>query len=346
MNTTTEDVTRTLAVHNQKGGVGKTTATVNIGYGLARLGCRVLLVDCTSNHSLTTAALGITPGRGARTLADLVSDDVEDGDALHVLQAAPDAWQPKTDLGLADGGALQPGGHLDVITSNNRLQAAADTAGRFAGDLPLRRALAGVASTYDAVLIDTPDTTGPLARMSLVSAGWALTPVTAQDMAISDVNTQWTFLNKFARAQELPVRHVGVLVTMYDRREPVSQGSLIAALEQDMDTLVSNRPATTGRFEIPQLPGVTFGTVLPQVIPYRSAIHQASKGHQPMPSRNEAAQLYLQVAIEVLHLTHPTKAAQVVAMLDDAPVEGVWPIRGRALCQPTDDPTSHPGDEL
>ena len=127
-------MTRVLAVTNQKGGVGKTTTSVNLAAAFARAGQRVLLVDLDPQGNATMGS-GVEKRTAHRTV-------------YHVL------------LGLADVAAAltrsQSGGY-DLLPANRELAGAEiELVGLDSREGRLREALAGVASEYDFIIIDCP----------------------------------------------------------------------------------------------------------------------------------------------------------------------------------------------
>lgn len=196
----------------------------------------------------------------------------------------------------------------------------------------MRRGLSDFARGYDAVLIDTDDSTGKVARLAAYAGGWAITPTNAETMATENVGQQIAFLMQFARGMEhKQLRHVGVLCTKYSRIASRAQGQALAELKAKLDTMVTPMPEVAGLFTIPALPQVTFGTLLPQVIPQLSVVSDAAKGRRPfgINARSRAVMvLYAQAALTLLHLTHPEKAAELAAGFADRPLPGVWPLPG------------------
>lgn len=139
---------RTLAILNQKGGVGKTTVTLGLASAAASAGRRVLIVDLDPQAS-TSWVLGVDPHPDARTVADVLADN--DRRLDQVIQHS--AWSPM----------------IDVLPSSPALQEL--ETGRSKG---LRAALATVESDYEAVLIDCPPSLGNLTRSALTASRHAL----------------------------------------------------------------------------------------------------------------------------------------------------------------------------
>lgn len=142
---------RTLAILNQKGGVGKTTVTLGLASAAAAAGRRILVVDLDPQAS-TSWVLGIDPDGTAPTVADLLADRDRRVDDI----IRPSAWSE----------------HVDVLPSSSNLQ------GLEAGPSKrLRKALSRVESDYEAVLIDCPPSLGSLTRSALTAARHALVVV-------------------------------------------------------------------------------------------------------------------------------------------------------------------------
>ena len=142
------DVRRTLAILNQKGGVGKTTVTLGLASAAAAAGRRTLVVDLDPQGS-STWVLGLD----AETLDATVAD------VLHAKGAhARDAIRPST---WSDA--------IDVLPSGSDLQEHEDGKSK-----RLRKALSEVEQDYEAVLIDCPPSLGNLTRSALTAAGHSL----------------------------------------------------------------------------------------------------------------------------------------------------------------------------
>lgn len=139
---------RTLAILNQKGGVGKTTVTLGLASAAAAAGRRVLVVDLDPQAS-TSWVLGIDPDPEARTVADILGSKSRRLDDI----IRPSAWSE----------------HIDVIPSTSRLQEL-----EFGPSKRLRKSLAAVEDDYEAILIDCPPSLGNLTRSALTAARHAL----------------------------------------------------------------------------------------------------------------------------------------------------------------------------
>jgi chromosome partitioning protein len=147
--------TRVLAVVNQKGGVGKTTTSVNLAAALAQSGSRVLLVDLDPQGNATMGS-----GIDKRTLAQTV---------YHVL------------LGLAGLAAVRvraERGGYDLVPSNRELAGAEVELVELSGrESRLKEALAAVSQEYDFVLIDCPPSLSLLTVNALTAAKRVLIPM-------------------------------------------------------------------------------------------------------------------------------------------------------------------------
>lgn len=139
---------RTLAILNQKGGVGKTTVTLGLASAAAAAGRRVLVVDLDPQAS-TSWVLGIDPDPDTRTVADILGSKTRQLDGI----IRRSSWSD----------------HIDVIPSSSQLQEL-----EFGPSKRLRKALATVEADYEVVLIDCPPSLGNLTRSALTAARHAL----------------------------------------------------------------------------------------------------------------------------------------------------------------------------
>ena len=188
---------RILAMCNQKGGVGKTTSTINLGAALAEAGRRVLLVDFDPQGALSVG-LGVNPLQLDRTVynvlmeADVPADDV-------IL---------KTDV---------PG--MDLLPSNIDLSAAeVQLVNEVAREQTLARALAPVLEDYDVVLIDCQPSLGLLTVNALTAAHGVIIPLECEFFALRGVALLIQTIDKVRERLNPQLEIEGILATMYDAR--------------------------------------------------------------------------------------------------------------------------------
>jgi chromosome partitioning protein len=166
--------TDTVALLSQKGGVGKTTSTVNIGAGFAILGERVLLVDLDPQAHLTRA-LGITDSEIDGTVYDLLRDLAPIGETLVWRRLGARVRFSNRDTEVS----------VQVIPSNLRLAAAETALASVSGkEFLLREALETASAEFDRILIDCPPSLGTLAINALVAANRVLIPVQTEFFAL------------------------------------------------------------------------------------------------------------------------------------------------------------------
>ena len=187
-----------LAVCNQKGGVGKTTTTINLGAALAELDRRVLLVDLDPQGGLSIG-LGLTPAALEATVNDLLLDprgtDVRDV----VVQTHV------------------PG--LDLLPSNIELSAAeVQLVAEVGREQALGRALRPLRGEYDVVLVDCQPSLGLLTVNALTAASGVLVPLECEYFAMHGLALLVQTIEKVADRLNPDLEVLGVLATMYDGR--------------------------------------------------------------------------------------------------------------------------------
>jgi chromosome partitioning protein len=186
---------RTVAIVNQKGGVGKSTTAVNLGASLAILGRRVLLVDIDPQGN-TTSGLGIDKRALERDVYGVLLSDVALVEATVSTAVANLDLVPAT-LALA-------GAEIELVAALSR-------------ETRLRRALEA-APTYDFVLIDCPPSLGLLTLNALTAASEVLIPVQAEYYALEGLSQLTNIVERVRQALNPDLRITGVLVTMFDGR--------------------------------------------------------------------------------------------------------------------------------
>ncbi len=190
---------KVIAIANQKGGVGKTTAAINLGGALAEQGFRILCVDMDPQANLTVG-LGINIGTVDQSMADVLADSrARLEDVIIPTQTSGIDVAPAT-LELAST-------EVELFTAIGREQA-------------LHEALSSwIADRYDFVLIDCPPTLGLLTINGLVAADSVIIPVQTQYYALKGLTALVKVINQIRVKRLNPeLRILGLLPTFYDGR--------------------------------------------------------------------------------------------------------------------------------
>ena len=188
---------RVLAMCNQKGGVGKTTSTINLGAALAEAGRRVLLVDLDPQGALSVG-LGVNPLQLDRTVYNLLMESSVTVD----------------DVMLKTGVA-----GMDLLPSNIDLSAAeVQLVNEVAREQTLARVLEPVLPDYDIVLIDCQPSLGLLTVNALTAADGVIIPLECEYFALRGVALLIQTIDKIKERLNPRLEVEGVLATMYDAR--------------------------------------------------------------------------------------------------------------------------------
>ena len=204
---------KTIAIINQKGGVGKTTTTVNLGVGLAAKGKKVLLIDCDPQGSLTIHLGRQQPEKLTVTLSELLEQAIKD---------APISAQ-ECILKHPEGVAFIPG-------NRNLTGLEAALIGAMSGETILQQCLAEIKAPYDYVLIDCLPSLGALAVNVLTAADSLLIPVQPQFLDIKGLEE---LLRTYAKVRKLlnpSLTIEGILLTMVNPRTNITK-NIIQSLQ-------------------------------------------------------------------------------------------------------------------
>jgi chromosome partitioning protein len=188
---------RVMALCNQKGGVGKTTTTINLGAALAEYGRKVLLVDFDPQGSLSVG-LGLNPHEMDLTIYNLLMQrDVTVHDVI-VPSGVPG---------------------MDLLPSNIDLSAAeVQLVHEVAREQTLQRVLAPALADYDVILIDCQPSLGLLTVNALTASDGVIVPLECEYFALRGVALLKTTIDKVRERLNPKLEIVGVLGTMFDGR--------------------------------------------------------------------------------------------------------------------------------
>jgi chromosome partitioning protein len=188
---------RVLAMCNQKGGVGKTTSTINLGAALAEQGRRVLLVDLDPQGALSVG-LGVNPLQLDRTVYNLLMEsDVTVDDVMLKTNVAG----------------------MDLLPSNIDLSAAeVQLVNEVAREQTLLRAITPVLDDYDIVLMDCQPSLGLLTVNALTAAHGVIIPLECEFFALRGVALLIQTIEKIQERLNPQLELEGILATMYDAR--------------------------------------------------------------------------------------------------------------------------------
>jgi len=221
------DATRVMVVANQKGGVGKTTSTVNIAAALAQLGQRVLVIDLDPQGNASTA-LNIEHRRGVPSTYDLLVN----GDALvDVVRECPDQedlWVVPATIDLA-GAEIEL---VSVVARESRLHKAIQA-------YPLIGSAAEVGEErMDYLLIDCPPSLGLLTLNALVAGEEMVIPIQAEYYALEGLGMLLETVEMVKKHLNQRLEVSTILITMYDARTRLSSGVADEVREHFGDTVL------------------------------------------------------------------------------------------------------------
>ncbi|SCW67729.1 chromosome partitioning protein [Ruminococcaceae bacterium YRB3002] len=212
-------MTKVIAVCNQKGGVAKTTSSINLGIALVRQGKKVLLVDCDPQASLTTS-LGFDPDTIETTLADglrLVTEkpDSDKGGELFILKHQEGVDLVPANITLA-------GMELALVTAMSREY----TLKRF-----LER-ICKVRDRYDYVLIDCLPSLGMLMQNALAASDEVIIPVVPNYLSATGMIQLLDTIKRIKMFINSDLKILGIVLTIVDKRTNITKETVQAIKEE------------------------------------------------------------------------------------------------------------------
>lgn len=191
-----DNVGKILAIANQKGGVGKTTTSVNLGACLAYIGKKVLLVDIDPQGN-ATSGVGIEKADVNQCIYDVLVDDVE-ANAVILPTSVDNLFIIPATIQLA-------GAEIELVPTISR-------------EVRLKRALEEVKGDFDYILIDCPPSLGLLTLNSLTASDAVLIPVQCEYYALEGLSQLLNTVRLVQKHLNHELRIEGVLLTMLDAR--------------------------------------------------------------------------------------------------------------------------------
>lgn len=193
-----------IAVANQKGGVGKTTTTINLGAALAEQGYNVLIVDLDPQGNASTG-IGVVPQDRDLTTYELLLEDVSLSEAIKPTAVERLAIIPATvDLSSAD---------IELISNEKRSFLLHDALRQTEIDK----------FAFDFVLIDCPPSLNLLTVNAMVAAHSVLVPLQSEFFALEGLSQLMLTIREVRQSANPKLRIEGVVLTMYDARNNLSQ---------------------------------------------------------------------------------------------------------------------------
>ncbi|PWJ54682.1 chromosome partitioning protein [Quadrisphaera granulorum] len=234
---------RIIAMCNQKGGVGKTTTTINLGAALAEYGRKVLLVDFDPQGALSVG-LGVNPHELQHTVYTLLMDR---------RATVPDVVVP----------TRLPG--VDILPANIDLSAAeVQLVGEVAREQALVRALRSGTDDYDVVLVDCQPSLGLLTVNALTAAHGVVIPLECEFFALRGVALLVETIEKVQDRLNPALAVDGILATMYDARTLHSREVIARVVEAFGSTLFDTVIGRTVKFPDASVAGEPITTYAPE----------------------------------------------------------------------------------
>lgn len=189
-----------IAVANQKGGVGKTTTSINLSAALAELGKKVLLMDCDPQGN-ATSGLGIAKDELELSIYDALVNDADINDIIISTEFGLDIVPAVMDLA---------GAEVELVNMEDK-------------QYRLKKAVAAIKDKYDYILMDCPPSLGHVTLNALTAADSVLLPLQCEFYALEGLSQLLSTVQLVQEQLNDSLRIEGLVLTMYDSRTNLAE---------------------------------------------------------------------------------------------------------------------------
>ena len=307
---------RTLTMAAAKGGIGKTTTNAHVAYALAQFGMRVLLIDLDANAGLSSVLGAWDQGPGVVEFLD--STETSKDECIR----RPEGWQPSADVPFAEGGALLPGGCVDIVPANTGV---AESVGRQDNRSikRLRRALNEddfTVDRYDLVLIDIPGADTAVVDLAMQASQHLVLTLLPESQGLRGFSRTVVRATVASQEDGLEFNVIGAVTSRYEKNR-----------REHLDVM-----RVTRKFLSEQLGPETLWLGLP--VPSRAAVSDANREQRPLATRNawkdnisnrtramDAVAAYSAIAIAIIRDVHGDDVANRIVEAFVAAELGEYP---------------------
>lgn len=191
---------KTIAIFNQKGGVGKTTTNVNLSACLANLGKKILVIDIDPQGN-TTSGFGVDKGSINLSIYDVLINDADIKDAIIPTNI--------DNLNIVPSNTDLAGAEIELTENKNR-------------ELTLRSAIEFIKDNYDFIFIDCPPSLGLLTINALVASDSVIIPIQCEYYALEGVSQLMNTIKLVKSSLNPSLEIEGVVLSMFDGRTNLS----------------------------------------------------------------------------------------------------------------------------
>lgn len=253
------ELPRVVAITNQKGGVGKTTTSVNLGASLAELGYRVLVIDLDPQGNASTG-MGVNPRSVEHSVYEVILHDLPIEDAIEPTAVRNLFCVPAT-IDLA-------GAEIELVPAMMR-------------EMRLKQAIDSVKEDYDWVLIDCPPSLGLLTVNGLAAANDVIVPIQCEYYALEGLGQLLRNVSLIQQRINPTLKVKGIVLTMFDARTRLAEQVESDVREHFGDTVYATViPRTVRLSEAPSFgqPIIVFDPSSRGAVAYRDLAKEVARG--------------------------------------------------------------------